>query len=199
MKGGYRFGSGRRGRLTLVEDCDAIDVRHLSRCGVLTPGEWIMTWRNPLDGTAVRRLAVRAGADTLLLSHLACGKSISARLRLSHTSCGFGGQRSWFHCPVCDGRAAMLYVHGNRLACRLCHELTYRSRRGSEFARAWNRFYRLGRHLTVDFQRPKGMHYAKCIRIMQAMLDVGTLASSLVDRRLAMLNEELRQCGISLE
>ena len=39
----------------------------------------------------------------------------------------FGGRRPWFLCPRCIRRVALLYLGGERWACRICFDLAYRS------------------------------------------------------------------------
>lgn len=45
------------------------------------------------------------------------------------TPCHFGSNRYWFTCPQCNRRIAVLYKLGDTFACRLCHNLTYHSKR----------------------------------------------------------------------
>ena len=46
-----------------------------------------------------------------------------------YTPCNYGGGRRWLLCPRCFRRVAKLYRPPDEVlfACRLCHELTYRS------------------------------------------------------------------------
>jgi hypothetical protein len=51
---------------------------------------------------------------------------------LSTTPCNYGKVRFWFHCPGLKGkrcleRVGVLYWLDDRLACRKCHNLTYRT------------------------------------------------------------------------
>lgn len=47
--------------------------------------------------------------------------------RFVTTSCHFGGIRYWYQCPLCRRRSGVLYIVAEHLACRVCHNLTYRS------------------------------------------------------------------------
>ena len=38
-----------------------------------------------------------------------------------------GGKVKYFECPFCKLRARFLYIKNNRLACRVCQDLTYES------------------------------------------------------------------------
>jgi hypothetical protein len=50
-----------------------------------------------------------------------------ARLEITHPH--FGGVRWWFSCPQCAKRCKKLYLPPGQweIACRSCHNLTYRS------------------------------------------------------------------------
>lgn len=50
---------------------------------------------------------------------------------LSTTKTGFGGIRYWFDCPSCSRRVGTLLVHplNQKIGCRICLGLDYRSRR----------------------------------------------------------------------
>ena len=53
-----------------------------------------------------------------------------SRIRLITTRCNLGGVRYWFECPACGKRVGGLYLVLGRthFRCRLCNNLTYRSR-----------------------------------------------------------------------
>jgi hypothetical protein len=59
------------------------------------------------------------------------------RVRLTTTLCNYGGQRYWFLCPICCRRVGSLYVAPGdvHFGCRLCNNLTYRSRNRSPMER----------------------------------------------------------------
>ena len=52
-------------------------------------------------------------------------------IRLCRSKTGFGGTRFWFSCPICGGRAGVLYKHpvSQILGCRRCLRLDYRKHR----------------------------------------------------------------------
>ncbi|QQS59890.1 hypothetical protein IPN35_03410 [Candidatus Peregrinibacteria bacterium] len=48
------------------------------------------------------------------------------KIRLSTSSCRYGGVRYWIHCPRCERRVGKLYLAGKYVfACRQCWNLTY--------------------------------------------------------------------------
>jgi hypothetical protein len=46
---------------------------------------------------------------------------------LSWYSPGFGGRRYFFLCPHCGRRMRTLHFREGKIACRICHDLTYES------------------------------------------------------------------------
>lgn len=74
------------------------------------------------------------------------------KIPLVTTSCNLGGKRYWFQCPwyqngiYCGRRVAVLYLGGQRFACRHCYELSYASKNENR------RFYLfgLGQMLTLE-------------------------------------------------
>ena len=57
-------------------------------------------------------------------------------MRLSRSSCHYGGERPWFLCPHCGRRVAILYG-GAVFACRTCYGLAYEVQREDETRTAW--------------------------------------------------------------
>lgn len=56
-----------------------------------------------------------------------------------------GGKVKYFECPFCNLRARFLYALNNRLACRVCQDLTYES------SQRKNYFNSLAKMLSKDF------------------------------------------------
>jgi hypothetical protein len=72
------------------------------------------------------------GSDAVAVAHRPAdrsGKSLRYAVRLTFTELPSGGLRLWWSCPACGGRVDALYlVRGrDRLACRRCCGLVYRS------------------------------------------------------------------------
>lgn len=84
--------------------------------------------------------------------------------------------RYWFVCPVptCEKRVGVLYGGIPFFMCRKCHNLTYRSQRETDTARAFRRLekmrLRLGWEqgiLKPKGSKPKGMYHQTFCRLMQ--------------------------------
>jgi hypothetical protein len=102
-------------------------------------------------------------------------------ISLDWTSPNFGGERTWFLCPSCVGRAARLFVKGTSFVCRRCAQVRYPSqavRRPPDvrrLERAKEIRTRLGGRpeLSEPFPvRPKGMHWATYQRLREEGLAI---------------------------
>ena len=137
------FGSTRWGwRLTraTTDGLLAVDVRVLARGGLLSAGPGFVatgdvTWTCP--GTDAGEVSVEyrgdeAGAAVLAYRTRLPGgdwRPVRERVGLDRTGCHFGGNRTWFRCPGCDSRVAMLFGVGGLFRCRHCHNLAFASTR----------------------------------------------------------------------
>ena len=53
---------------------------------------------------------------------------VACDVRLTTTPCHYGNLRYWFVCPRCHERVGVLYLAESCIACRRCHNLTYKSK-----------------------------------------------------------------------
>ena len=112
-----------------------VDIRKMHRQGQLrSDASTVITDR---AGHAETQLA--AQTDQVTIRHgirLLAGFRELARqtIKLDKTPCHYGGERSWFRCPGCDRRVAVLYgqklengasVKNRRFKCRRCHNFVY--------------------------------------------------------------------------
>jgi len=61
-----------------------------------------------------------------------------------------GGCRWWATCPECGRRCRIVFVHLDRVGCRVCWRLTYRSQLQPDDMRARHRLYALAERLGGD-------------------------------------------------
>jgi hypothetical protein len=90
-----------------------------------------------IEAMSLARAALRAGLtvdDGRLWVGVASSSDEAKRrarmiVSLALVPSNVGGHRWWFSCPVCDRQVQALYVQptSRQLACRNCHNLTYRS------------------------------------------------------------------------
>jgi hypothetical protein len=86
------------------------------------------------------------------------GELMDQRVPILRTSCHFGGLRSWFGCPRCGGRVAMLYLRNRGFACRKCNRIAYGSQSDDAMGRAWRKQAKVERRLGDALRRSKGVH-----------------------------------------
>lgn len=154
-----------------VEDARQLDVRLLSRHGVLQEGEVFgYTWRS--RGKAVASVDLRAGEGRVVVAYGQFGRGglwqeSVCTVALDHTPCHLGGQRVWWRCPApgCGRRVAVLY--GDLiLACGRCHHLAHRCQSETAGDRAARQANKIRRRLgwavgvlNAPGGKPKGMHW----------------------------------------
>lgn len=113
-------------------------------------------------------------------------------IAIAWTDCNFGGRRAWFECPRCSQHVAHVYLRAERLACRVCADLTYSSRREGRPDRQMRRARVLRRRvgasgdLTVRFPaKPPRMHWRTYERLEAAE---ARATSMFLARDIALLN-----------
>lgn len=185
-RGGQRYGAGRKREHERAEDFRSIDVRRFSRAGMLRPGQWTWSWRDP--DTQERRawIRVEGGEREIWLIYQVNGRPFDTRVEVERTACGFGGSRPWFRCPRCGERVAILYGASSGFDCRKCCRLVYSVQSASELSAAWRRSCKVGDRLGPDWSRPKGMHYETAQRLQQrayrSMLAISAMVSATTAR-----------------
>jgi hypothetical protein len=167
-KGGKRQGAGRPRWRVKVEDCTRLDLRHFA--GV-EPDSTFCAW-----GVA--------------------GLHTTAFFSIASTVCGFGGYRHWFVCPACESRAGTLFVHDQRLACRRCHGLAYRSQSSNAMQTAMARMFKHMHPLTPDFTRPKGMHWQTYMRLLEQAHTVMLPVWEMVQQHSEDVERQMQALGI---
>lgn len=96
-----------------------IDVRKVSKAGYLVPG---------------------ADSVELLVN------GAPTKICLVRTRCNLGGDRTWWQCPHCAQRCAILYVRTG-IGCRKCHRLRYQVESETEGRKAYRRADKLRERL----------------------------------------------------
>jgi hypothetical protein len=99
---------------------------------------------------------------------------------LDSTPCNFGGERTWFLCPFCQNRRAVLFSVAGVFACRTCHNLAHASTRDSETEACNRRIRRIEDRLGGDAtgrgflwrvpEKPAGMHWETHDRLVWKLL-----------------------------
>jgi len=178
------IGSGRRpsysGKDT-TEDSMPLDIRRLQRAGALLPGR-LVTWQWTVNDRVSASIQVHAhahahaGSVTLGYNYTPHGRPvevISQTVWLETTPCVLGGSRSWFTCPTCSKRVAVIYGAGRLFACRRCKGLAFSSQGEAADDRAARRADRIRKRLGWQIGilngpglKPKGMHQRTYQRLL---------------------------------
>ena len=196
------LGSGRpanyAGNAT-TEDSLPLDIRRLQRSGVLTPGR-VHSWQWTVNDRVRASIQIRADAWQVELSyrytaHGQPAEVIRQAVMLETTPCTLGGRRSWFRCPTCARRVAVIYGAGRLFACRTCKGLPYASQGETNDDRAARRADRIRKRLgwmpgilNEPGAKPKGMHW-RTFRKLMAEYDTWVAAALAgMGRRLGLIN-----------
>lgn len=118
------------------------------------------------------------------------------------TACHFGGERPWFHCPMCHCRVAKLYG-SSVFSCRHCLQLNYPSQQSSKRNRPIDRAWELRHRLGCDagpfdypaeyIARPKGMHRKTFAKRIAQLAAVEEQALSIFEESLERIDGTLRR------
>ncbi len=157
--GGY--GSTRWGfhsKRRLIEDSLALStydlVRHMGR------GLAAFTWRR--GDRVIGSIGVTVHKDHVWLNYTATPhngtpRSLNYSIDLQTTPTPWGALRYWLTCPACGRRVGKVYLpQGDHVfACRLCHDLAYRS---NQEQHEFDGLYRLlARQVGLDFAGVKAI------------------------------------------
>lgn len=158
-RGGPRCGSGRPGYRLKSEDSRSIDIRRWNKAGLLRQGR-AFVWEWDVDGEPSGSVGVVRTEAGISLNYKV---GDDQRVLITSTPCHFGGVRTWFRCPACFSRAAVLYLRGGRFACRRCQSISYRSQSGSATDRISNTLLKLEARLEAG--KPKWQRWATYRRL----------------------------------
>lgn len=176
-RGGARSGAGRPAQNVLIDNMCRLDVRELHRRGRLYAGSsFVWSWLR--GGEHVGSVGIRVTLDEVILAYrLGDGAEPKRKtLYLSRTPCQYGGSRTWFHCPWCAHRVAVVYMAGSDWGCRHCLRVRYRSQSEDPLQRTWRRTNKIEAKLAVGKHRPlgkpAGMRWATFDRLLDELADI---------------------------
>ena len=158
------FGSGRPGWRPVGEEMLRLDVRKLHREGWLRPGlSFSLNWS--MGGNPVASISIATSTDSIRLMYgTKDGEQVDELVGLDLTPCHFGGARTWFLCPRCSRRVAVLFA-GRRFWCRHCHDIAYAVENEDAMSRLLRRSNKLRERVQARAgtaypvtSKPKGMH-----------------------------------------
>ena len=116
-------------------------------------------------------IGYRMEADRMILNyrhrpHGGEWEPVEQTISFDRTPCNYGGHRTWFLCPRCWKRVALLYGAGKYFFCRHCYDLAYSSQQEGRVDRLMRKARKIRRGLggddnLMDFfpKKPKNMHW----------------------------------------
>jgi hypothetical protein len=196
------IGSGRRfqnRRGPNLEEVPQLDIRVLKRNGLfdLSASNGLIKWVNLGLPEAALEYAY---ADSILCityavkTPQAVSEAVSEHIFIDRTTCNYGGTRTWFSCPNCNARKAILYCASKRFLCRQCYGLNYSCQNEVYTDRMIRKARKLHSKLgaSMDLQRPisdrpHGMYRATFERLIKQDQDnvrcvVGAYSQRLLSR-----------------
>lgn len=194
--GGY--GSGRKWDAKRTVDSQInIDVRWFKKNGRLrAESSANLVWSR--NGVQTGSINYKMGAECLILQYRYRPRggewgNISEIIRLDWTPCNYGGYRTWFLCPKCNRRVAVLYLAGEYFLCRHCYQLNYATQHLQPYERLMERARAIrmrlgGSSSLVDCfpEKPKGMHWKTYLRLQEKSENANCSSLELARRQLGL-------------
>ena len=131
-----------------------------------TVGSLSWSWRDEQTGF----INYRMETDRMVLiyryrAHGGEWEPVEQTISFDRTPCNYGGFRTWFLCPHCWRRVALIYGAGEYFLCRHCYNLTYASQQESREDRLMRKARKISRRLGMGDDlmklilfKPKNMH-----------------------------------------
>lgn len=167
--GGRGSGSWFRGcSKTTTESQHRVDIRWLKKQGYLQAGRFgSLSWACRGKQTGFINYRMEEDRIVLIYRHRINGgewEDVEQHISFDKTPCNYGGYRTWFLCPRCLNRVAILYGAGKYFLCRHCYDLTYSSQQEAWEDRMLRKSRNIKERLGVKdpigriIFKPKGMH-----------------------------------------
>lgn len=182
---------------TTTESQHRIDFRWLKKQGYLRLGTMgSISWSRGDEQTGSIRFRMEADCMILNYRHRPTGgewEPVEQAISFDRTPCNYGGHRTWFLCPRCWKRVAVLYGAGKHFFCRHCYDLAYGSQQESESYRLMRKARkireRLGASLNLSESilfKPKNMHQKTFDRLRREADRADNLSWIIIGQRLGI-------------
>jgi hypothetical protein len=127
------IGSGRRfqnRRGPSLEEVPQLDIRVLKRNGLfgLSASNGSIKWTNTRLSECALEYTYKDSMMSIsyaVKTPQTASETVSEQIFIDRTTCNYGGTRTWFSCPNCNARKAILYCAAKRFLCRQCYGLNY--------------------------------------------------------------------------
>ena len=177
-----------------TENQHRVDIRWLKKQGYLWPGN-IGTVAWSCGGEQSGFIDYKMKTNCMILNYryrLNGGEwePVEQAIFFDRTPCNYGGYRTWFICPQCLKRKAVLYGAGKYFLCRHCYNLTYSSQQEDRPNRLMRAARKIRRRLggddnMMDFfpEKPKNMHWKTYRRLRDKAEHASKLSWAIMGQR----------------
>ena len=190
--GWYRWDSK-----STTESQYGIDIRWLKQQGYLRTGiAGSLTWSRGGEQMGFIRYCMeenRMILDCRYRPHGGEWEGVEQAISFDRTPCNYGGYRTWFLCPHCSRRVAVLYGAGKYFFCRHCYNLTYGSQQESLQDRLMRKARKIRERLRASDNliesilfKPKNMHQKTFDRLRREADQANNLSWSIMGQRLGI-------------
>ncbi len=180
-----------------------IDIRWLKKKGYLQPlSGGSLSWSIGGQQTGFIGYWVEKDQIKLNYRHRPRGgewEGVEQTISFDQTPCNYGGDRTWFLCPRCRRRVAVLYGAGKYFYCRHCYGLTYSSQQECKADRLMRKARKIRKRIGAShdlfepiMSKPKQMHQKTFDRLRRQARRASTLSLMIMGKRLGMSFDELR-------
>ena len=161
----FRYGS----KKSTTDSQHDIDIRWMKKNNRLRPGTTgSLSWSRRGKETGSVGYRMEENRMTLHYRYRPPGgelEQVEQTIPFDRTPCNYGGHRTWFLCPYCMKRVAVLYGAGKYFLCRHCYDLGYASQHEDKSSRLIRKAQKIRRRLNAPgsiFEpilfKPKHMH-----------------------------------------
>ncbi len=200
--GWFRYGS----KKSTANSQHDIDIRWMKKNDMLRPGTTCsLSWSRRGKETGSVSCRIEENQMALHYRHRLHGgewEQVEQTIPFARTSCNYGGHRTWFLCPHCMKRVAILYGAGKYFLCRHCHDLVYASQQEDRSYRLIRKAQKIRRRLNAPGSiaepilfKPKHMHQKTFDRLKNEAYRAGDegwmIGIAALDRRLNHVGERL--------
>lgn len=181
---------------TTTESQHGIYIWWLKKHGCLQPKTGTLSWSRGNDQTS--SIGFRIETDRMVLNyrHRPRGgewENVEQVVLFDRTLCNYGGHRTWFLCPRCWQRVAVLYGAGKYFWCRHCYGLTYSSQQESRQDRLMRKARKIrkrmggGNSLLDSFpDKPMNMHWKTYGRLREVSEQANHFSLIIMAQRLGI-------------
>ena len=199
--GGYGSGSWwRYGSKATTESQHRIDIRWLKKHGYLHPDSFgSLSWSR--RGEQTGSIRYRMEEDRMILNYRHRPREgewedVEQAITFNRTSCNYGGHRTWFLCPRCWKRVAVLYGAGKYFFCRHCYNLTYGCQQEGRSDRLMRKARKIRERLGASDNlsesilfKPKNMHQKTFDRLRREAEHANNFSWLIMGQRLGLTKD----------